>query len=215
MRFPDRRAAGRALAERLLSYRAGGAYPDPLVLALPRGGVPVADEVARALAAPLDVVVVRKIGAPFAAEVGIGAVVGDDPPWYDEAALARLGLTVAELAPLADRERQELRRRTAVYRGDRPEPELAGRTAIVVDDGLATGSTARAALRFARARRPARLVLAAPVGAPDAVSLLRSEADDVVCPRQPPAFHAVGSWYVDFAQLTDEEVLRVLRADRP
>ncbi|WP_217189794.1 phosphoribosyltransferase [Streptomyces buecherae] len=215
MRFADRRAAGRALAERLPHYRAGGQHPDPLVLALPRGGLPVADEVARALAAPLDIIVVRKIGAPFAAEVGLGAVVGDDPPQYDEAALAQLGLTEDDLAPIAHREREELRRRTAAYRQGRPEPELAGHTAIVVDDGLATGSTARAALRFARARGPARLVMAAPVGAPDAVALLRPEADEVVCLEQPPAFHAVGAWYADFAQLTDAEVLRVLRADRP
>ncbi|MBC3988590.1 phosphoribosyltransferase [Streptomyces sp. AC563] len=190
MRFADRRAAGRALAERLPHYRAGGQHPDPLVLALPRGGLPVADEVARALAAPLDIIVVRKIGAPFAAEVGLGAVVGDDPPQYDEAALAQLGLTEDDLAPIAHREREELRRRTAAYRQGRPEPELAGHTAIVVDDGLATGSTARAAL-------------------------LRPEADEVVCLEQPPAFHAVGAWYADFAQLTDAEVLRVLRADRP
>lgn len=215
MRFPDRRAAGRALAERLLDHRADGPGPAPLVLALPRGGVPVADEVARALGAPLDVIVVRKIGAPFAEEVGLGAVVGDDPPQYDEAALAQLGLSPDDLAPTLDRERRELRRRTALYRRGRPEPELAGRTAIVVDDGLATGSTARAALRFARRREPARLVMAAPVGAPDAVRLLHGEADEVVCPQQPVAFHAVGSWYEDFAQLTDDEVLRVLQADRP
>ncbi|WP_184579257.1 phosphoribosyltransferase [Streptomyces zagrosensis] len=214
MRFQDRRAAGRALAEHLLPYRKGGRCPDPLVLALPRGGVPIGDEVARSLDAPLDVIVVRKIGAPFAEEVGLGAVAGDDPPLYDQAALVQFGLTEDDLAPILARERQELQRRTALYRQGRPEAELAGRTAIVVDDGLATGSTARAALRFARRQGPDQLVLAAPVCAPDAVRSLRDEADDIVCLEQPPSFHAVGSWYEDFAQLTDDEVLRVLRTDR-
>ncbi|MCT7356273.1 phosphoribosyltransferase family protein [Streptomyces sp. 15-116A] len=211
MRFRDRRQAGHELAERLRARQSEGALPDPVVLALPRGGVAVAQEVARALDAPLDVLVVRKIGAPFHEEYGVGAMAGDEVPLFDLDALGRLGLSEEDLAPVVERERTELRRREALYRQGRPAPELEDRTVIVVDDGLATGSTARAALRSVRRQNPARLVFAAPVAAPEGAALMRREADEVVCLSEPAGFMAVGQWYDDFEQLTDDDVLTALR----
>ncbi|MFE7173707.1 phosphoribosyltransferase [Streptomyces sp. NPDC057616] len=212
MQFHDREQAGRELAARLRIEQEKGMLCDPVVLALPRGGVTVAQEVASALEAPLDVLVVRKIGVPYEEELGVGAIVGDDEPLYDEQSLRELGLGDAELAPVVEREREELHRREDLYREGRPAPELKGRTVIVVDDGLATGSTARAALRFVRRREPARLVLAVPVGSPDAADRLRPEADEVLCLQRPPAFLAVGNCYEEFDQLTDDDVLRTLHA---
>jgi putative phosphoribosyl transferase len=210
MRFHDRRQAGAALAERLRAWQDKGALTDPVVLALPRGGVVVADEVARALDAPLDVLIARKIGAPFQPELGVGAIVGDDPPLYDERALDRLGLSKAALEPIVEQEREELHRREQLYRKGRAVPELAGRTAVVVDDGVATGATALAALRSVRLRDPARVMLAVPVCSPEAAHLVRAEADDVVCLHEPAAFMAVGLWYDEFDQVTDDEVLDIL-----
>ncbi|MEU2924438.1 phosphoribosyltransferase family protein [Streptomyces sp. NPDC007251] len=210
MRFRDRADAGRELAGLLSDLCAEGALADPLVLALPRGGIAVAEPIARALDAPLDVLVVRKIGAPHHQEFAVGALIGDDPPLYNAGTLERLGLTEESMAPLVERERQELRRREERYRGGRPAPDPAGRTVIVVDDGLATGATARAALRHVRRRGPAHLILAVPVGAPDSVRRLADEADRVVCPHQPAGFSAVGQWYEDFEQLSDTEVLAAL-----
>ncbi|MBC9727609.1 phosphoribosyltransferase [Streptomyces sp. TRM68367] len=215
MRFRDRRQAGRELAEQLRVRQEKGALPHPVVLALPRGGVAVAREVADALDAPLDVLVVRKIGAPFQEELGVGAIAGDAEPLYDERALDRLGLSEATLAPIVERERAELRRREELYRQGRPAPELRGRTAIVVDDGLATGSTARAALRAVREADPERVVLAVPVASPEAADLLQSETDELICLHQPAAFMAVGLWYEDFDQLTDDDVLQALHGQRP
>ncbi|MEU3660268.1 phosphoribosyltransferase family protein [Streptomyces sp. NPDC032940] len=214
MRFPDRRVAGQELALRLVEWASEGELPRPVVLALPRGGVPVAAEVARALEAPLDVLVVRKIGLPGSPETGIGAVVGDDPPLFDQRALTVFGLTEDRLDQDVARERAELRRRTLRYRGDRPAPDVADRTVVLVDDGLATGATARAALRHLRRLNPARLILAVPVGAPETAAGMRAEADDVVCLRQPRDFHAVGLWYDDFEQVGDDEVVGILTAHR-
>lgn len=210
MRFRDRAHAGRELAEHLRILQEKGTLPDPVVLALPRGGVTVAREVARALGAPLDVLVVRKIGAPLHEEYGVGAIAGDGPPLFDARALAQLGLDEEELAPVVERERTELHRREHRYREDRPAPDLRGRTAILVDDGLATGATARAAVRAVRRQEPERVVVAAPVCSHEASDLLRAEADDVVCLSRPSPFHAVGLWYDDFDQVTDDEVLDAL-----
>jgi predicted phosphoribosyltransferase len=214
MRFHDRRQAGQELGLRLMQWASDGELFEPLVLALPRGGVPVAAEVTRALGAPLDVLGVRKIGVPGRPEVGIGAVVGDDPPLFDRTSLNVLGLSEEALAPDVAREREELRRRTLHYRGDRHPPDVSGRAVILVDDGLATGVTARAALRHLRRQEPSRLILAVPVGAPEAAAALRAEADDVICLRQPRDFQAVGLWYEDFEQVGDEEVVAVLDASR-
>ncbi|MFF8320830.1 phosphoribosyltransferase [Streptomyces bobili] len=210
MRFQDRRQAGQQLAARLMEWSADGDLVDPLVLALPRGGVPVAAEVAGALGAPLDILVARKIGVPGHPETGIGAIVGDDPPVFDRRAVQMLGLSEDKLGPDVARERTELHRRERQYRGERSAPHIEGRTVIVVDDGLATGATARATLRHLRRRGPARLILAVPVGAPESAAEMRSEADDVICLHQPRDFRAVGLWYADFDQVGDEEVVRTL-----
>ncbi|MEU8969380.1 phosphoribosyltransferase family protein [Streptomyces monashensis] len=212
MRFRDRAEAGRELAGLLVDLCARESLADPLVLALPRGGIAVAEPVARALGAPLDVLVVRKIGAPHHQEFAVGALAADDPPLFDAGTLDMLGLTEECMAPAVERERRELRRREERYRAGRPPPDPAGRTVIVVDDGLATGATARAALRHVRRRGPAHLVLAVPVGAPDSVESLTGEADTVVCPHRPAGFAAVGQWYEDFEQLTDAQVLAALHA---
>ncbi|MBW1600112.1 phosphoribosyltransferase [Streptomyces sp. JJ38] len=210
MRFRDHRHAGRELAARLVTWADDLGVTDPVVLALPRGGVPVAAEVAAALRAPLDVVVARKIGAPGHRELGVGAIAGEGAPLYDGETLAMLGLNPDGLAPVVARERVELRRREELYRRGRPAPDIAGRTVIVVDDGLATGVTARAALQYLRALGPERLVLAVPVCAPQSAPVVEREADDLVCLHQPQSFRAVGQWYDDFAQVTDDEVIATL-----
>ncbi|MBD0421830.1 phosphoribosyltransferase [Streptomyces sp. TRM S81-3] len=211
MRFHDRREAGQELAARLTEWAAGGDLVRPVVLALPRGGVPVAAPVAQALSAPLDVLVARKIGLPGQPELGVGAIVGDDPPLFDGRTFQMLGLDEDSLGPQVARERTELHRREVLYRGDRPATDVTDRTVIVIDDGLATGVTARAALRHLRRRNPGRLILAVPVGAPDSVAAMSQEADDVLCLYQPPEFRAVGEWYVNFDQTGDDEVIDTLR----
>ncbi|MFD9337983.1 phosphoribosyltransferase [Streptomyces sp. NPDC060028] len=210
MRFQNRQQAGRQLAATLEELWATRSWPEPVVLGLPRGGVPVAAEVARTLDAPLDVLVARKIGVPGRPEVGIGAIVGDDPPLFDRRALRMLGLTPRELTPDVARERAELHRRDALYRHGRPAPALRGRPVILVDDGLATGVTARAALRRIRAEGPAVLVLAVPVCAAGAAEELSRDADRVVCLRPHRDLVAVGAWYDDFRQVTDQEVIDIL-----
>jgi len=206
IRFVDRRDAGRQLGERLLPF----AYENPLVIALPRGGVPVAREVARALHAPLDFLAVRKLGAPHNPEYGIGAVAEGGVRVIDPEAVAILGLRNGVVDAIAARESEELKRRVALYRGDRAPLALSGHTAIVVDDGVATGVTDTAALRALRRCGPRRLVLAVPVCPPDTESRLREEADEVICLQAPPRFFGVGQFYEDFSQVADEEVVSIL-----
>jgi predicted phosphoribosyltransferase len=214
--FADRSAAGRVLGARLLALSAAGdaglSLAKTVVLALPRGGVPVGREVAGALRAPLDVLVTRKIGYPLQPELGVGAVAEGGEPVFDSEMLARLGLTSAALGPVVTRELAELGRRIAAYRGERPAPALRGRHVIVVDDGLATGVTARAALRAVRAAGADRSILAVPVAAPSSVTAMLAEADLVVVLAAPPAFRAVGEWYQSFGQLTDADVISLLAA---
>jgi putative phosphoribosyl transferase len=212
MRFHNRSHAGHELAARLLDWAADAELTDTLVLGLPRGGVPVAAEVARALQTPLDVMVARKIGAPGRPEVGIGAIAGEEPPLFDRQALRILDLTEDELAADVARQRAELHRREDLYRRGRPAPRVRDRSVILVDDGLATGVTACAALRCLRRQQPAGLVLAVPVCAPGAAATVRHEADELVCLYQPPHFYAVGQWYEDFGQVADDEVIKVLHS---
>jgi predicted phosphoribosyltransferase len=188
--------------------------PDPVVLALPRGGVPVGLAVARALNAPFDVYVARKIGLPWRPELGVGAVAEDGQSVFDRVLLRQVGLEPDDLEPVVTRERAEARRRVVLYRGDRPLPPIAGRTVVLVDDGLATGVTARAAFAALRLQRPGRLVFAAPVCAAEPARALASEVDEVICPHRPESFIAVGGWYGDFAQVTDAEVLSLLAEGR-
>jgi putative phosphoribosyl transferase len=203
-RFLSRAHAGSLLASAISD--ASGKSSKHLVLALPRGGVPVAVPVAERLGADLDIVVARKIGAPGRPELGVGAIAENGPPVFDEDTLRHLGLTPDDLATTVARERQELARRVHRYRGDRPAPHATGRTVILVDDGLATGVTARATLRWLREQHPARLVLAVPVCSWQARDAIAPDADEVVCLLTPPRFRAVGEWYDDFRQLSDDDV---------
>ena len=205
-RFKDRHDAGRRLAVALAQYQDS----DPIVLGLPRGGIPVASEVAEALHAPLDVVVVRKLGVPFHPELAMGAIGEGGAIVVDEAIMDDARVGQSDLHRIIAEEREELDRRVLRYRQHRPMHPLAGRTVIVVDDGIATGSTARAALQVVRSQGPKRIVLAVPVAAPDSIRQLRQEADKVVVLVQPPSFNAVGSWYDDFGETTDEEVARLI-----
>ncbi|HEX6311781.1 MAG TPA: phosphoribosyltransferase family protein [Acidimicrobiia bacterium] len=206
MSFRDRSEAGRRLAEKLTHLR----DEHPVVVGLPRGGVPVAYEVARELAAPLDVIVVRKLGVPFQPELGFGAVGEGGVRVINDDVVRMAGVTADEQARVEERERAEVERRARRFRGDREAVPLSGRTVIVVDDGLATGGTARAALRVARAHGAGRVVLAVPVAPPDTLESMRPDADEVVCLESPTPFFAIGQWYADFTQTSDEEVIELL-----
>jgi predicted phosphoribosyltransferase len=206
-RFHDRVDAGRRLAAELADY---AGRPDLLVLALPRGGVPVAYEVARALDAPLDVFLVRKLGVPGHEELAMGAIATGGVRVVNDSVVEMLHLPERVIDAVAEKEQRELERREAEYRGDRPEPEVRGRTVILVDDGLATGSTMRAAAEALRHEGAARLVVAVPVAPPETCEAFRSEVDEIVCAITPDPFYGVGMWYEDFSQTTDEEVRALL-----
>src|SRR5882724_8798784 len=205
--FRDRSEAGRLLASKLAAYVN---QPDVLVLALPRGGVPVAYEVARALGAPLDVFVVRKLGVPGHEELAMGAVATGGVRVLNDQVVRALHIPDYVIDAVASREQQELARRERLYRGGRPPPDVGGRTAILVDDGLATGATMFAAIEALRKQNPARIVVAVPTASPDTSEEMKRRADEVICAITPEPFHAVGRWYRDFSQTTDEEVADLL-----
>ena len=209
MQFRDRREAGQLLAKEFASLRG---QKDVIVLGIPRGGVVVAAEVAKKLGAPLDVYITRKIGAPYNPELAIGAVASDGTLVLDYNLIERIGVPEDYVQRETERQRQEIQRRLATYRGSRPEPQLEGKTVILVDDGVATGATILASLRAIKQRKPARLILAVPVGPADTIQLLSREADQVVCLYTPEIFWAVGAFYAIFDQTSDEEVIRLLQA---
>lgn len=208
MPFIDRADAGRRLAEALASYK----DRKPVVLALPRGGVPVAAIVAEALHAPLDLLLVRKIGVPFQPELAMGAVVDGVSPLTvrNEEVITIAGISEQEFAAARDQELVEIERRRKMYLGNRPHPELAAHTVIVVDDGIATGATTRAALQAVRLRKPSKLILAVPVAPTDTLKKLTGEADDLVCLEDYEEFGAIGFFYSDFRQVSDDEVIELL-----
>lgn len=209
MSFEDRTDAGRQLAAALARYK----DKSPAVLALPRGGVPVAAEIATMLAAPLDLILVRKVGVPGNRELAMGAIVdGADPIVVrNEDIIQLLGIAESEFKAVCDRELQEIHRRRLRYLGGRKRLNLTGRTAIVVDDGIATGATMRAALQATRARNPDQLVLAVPVAPTATLATLRKEVDDLICLEDHEAFGAIGYYYQDFRQISDEEVIETLK----
>ena len=209
MRFRDRTDAGQQLAKRLSRF---ADRSDVVVLALPRGGVPVGYEVARALHAPLDVFLVRKLGLPGHEELAMGAIATGGVRVVNDEVVRRLGVPEAMIDEVAAEELKELKRRERSYRADRSAPNVKDRTVILVDDGLATGSTMRAAVAALRLLHPAWIVVAVPVGAADTCATLAEEADEVVCVSMPEPFYAVGSWYEDFGQTSDEEVRALLDA---
>ena len=208
--FRDREDAGRRLAERLEQYR----DEDPIILALPRGGVPVAYEISRGLRAPLDVFIARKLGAPRRKEFGIGAVAQGGVLVLNERAVEVLKIPEEYIERAVREETEEIERRLRLLRGDRPEPEVGGRIVILADDGLATGVTARAAIEALRRRDPRRLILAAPVCAQPSAELLRPEADELICLKTPSDLTAISLWYEDFYQVPDEEVIELLERAR-
>jgi len=206
-RFRDRRAAGQALAERLLEHDLDA----PVVVALPRGGVPVAYEVARALGAPLDIALVRKLGAPGRPELGIGALGEDGTVILDGQTIAALGVRRTEIEAIIERESAELERRRRLYRGERPAIDVSARDVVLVDDGIATGVTTIAAAQMLRARGATRAVTAVPVCPAAAVDYLHAQLGELICLTSPPRFGGVGAWYDDFTQTSDDEVIDLLR----
>jgi predicted phosphoribosyltransferase len=208
MPFIDRMDAGRQLAKALARYKA----QRPVVLALPRGGVPVAAEVATVLDAPLDLILVRKIGVPFQPELAMGAVVDGGKPVIvrNEDVISLTGVSEREFNATCDQQIAEIERRRKLYLGNRPHPQIAGRTVIVVDDGIATGATTRAALQAIRMRKPSKLVLAVPVAPTESLKELRGEADEIICLEDYEDFGAIGLFYSDFRQVSDTEVIEIL-----
>lgn len=211
LRFRDRREAGKQLAEFLAQY---AHRPDVIVLGLPRGGVPVAYEVAAALSVPLDVFVVRKLGVPGHEEYAMGAIAGGGIRVINHDVIRELRIPLGAVERVERAQRAEIDRRDVAYRGAEPAPQLAGRVVLLVDDGLATGSTMRAAVAAVRTQHPRRIVVAAPVASVEACEAVRHRADDCVCVSAPDPFYGVGLWYLDFTQTTDDEVQRLLAAAR-
>lgn len=205
-RFQDRIDAGQRLADAIAERDVDA----DIVLAIPRGGLPLGREVADALELPLDIIVASKIGAPDNPEYAIGAVASDGSAWFNEAAIERVGASDDYLEREREREARNAREKAERYRGERSEPTLAGKTVLVVDDGVATGSTAISAVRLAREKGAERIVVAVPVGPPSTIDDLRAEADEVVCPTTTPAFSAVGQFYENFEQVADEEAMAYL-----
>lgn len=207
MRFADRRDAGRRLAA-LVEGQVG---PDVVVLGLPRGGVPVAAEVAQRLQAPLDVLLVRKLGVPGQEELAMGAIASGGVRVLNEDLLARLNIDPQQFDQVQESEQLELQRRERLYRGSSPMPALAQREVLLVDDGLATGASMRVAIMALRQHQPGRIVVAVPVAPPDTIAELEQEVDQVICLHAPDAFYGVGAWYDDFSQTTDDEVRSILQ----
>ena len=207
--FRDRAEAGRELASGLSEF---ADRSDVIVLALPRGGVPVGWEVAAALRAPLDIINVRKLGAPGAPELAMGAIATGGVRVLNEAVIGPAGITASDIAKAVEAEMRELERREQKYRGGRPAPDLAGRVALLVDDGVATGSTIKAAIRALRQLGPREIVVAVPVGPPETCDELRELADRVICPRRPSPFIAIGLWYESFPQVSDAEVCELMES---
>lgn len=205
--FQNREDAGQKLAKELARF----SPEKPVILAMPRGGVVVAYEVAKALKAPLDVIITRKIGAPNQPEYAIGAIAPENTQIFNAQAISDLGISETELAALVAREQKEMQRRDKVYRGTKPPLNLKGKVVIIVDDGVATGQTAIVAIRAARKMKPKKIIFASGVCAADAAESLKKEADEVICLSLPEMFYAVGLWYKNFQQTTDEEVLKLLR----
>lgn len=212
MFFQNRQEAGRLLAEQLAQYKN---RQDLLVLAIPRGGVVVGYEVARALGAPLDVYITRKVGAPHNPELAIGAVASDGTLVLDHNLIDLLGVSRDYIEEEASKERAEIQRRLAKYRGERSSPQIEGKVAILVDDGIATGATVSATIQALRKSNPKELVLAIPVGPRDTVERLKVQTDKLICLHAPEVFWAVGSFYLDFGQTTDEEVISLLQPFAP
>jgi len=208
MTFSDRQDAGHQLARALERYRADKS----IILALPRGGVPVAEEVAKSLEAPLDLLLVRKIGVPWQPELAMGAVIDGDEPIVvcNDDVFHLAGVSDEDFEAASRSDLAEIERRRQRYLGERPRPEVAGRVAIIVDDGIATGATVRAAIRGLRRRQPAKIVLAVPVAPPNTAADLRGEVDDLVCLETPDFFRAISLYYRDFSQVSDEEVIEIL-----
>jgi putative phosphoribosyl transferase len=205
--FKNRIEAGRLLAEELKSY---ANRTDVLILALPRGGLPVAFEVAQALGAPLDLMLVRKLGVPRQEELAMGAIAAGGTKVLNQDLVKSLNISDAALEAVISKEKRELERREHTYRGDRPVPEVGNRCVILIDDGLATGATMKAAVLALRQQQPAQIIIGVPVAPPDTVEELRKEADEIICLATPEPFYAIGTWYVDFSQTSDEEVRTLL-----
>jgi putative phosphoribosyl transferase len=205
--FEDRKDAGRTLAGELLEYKD---RPDVIVLALPRGGVPVAHEVAQALNAPLDIILVRKLGLPGHEELAMGAIASGGVRVLNDEVIQSLSIPQKLIDRVAERERHELERRERAYRGDTPRPELAGKTVILIDDGLATGASMRAAIAGVRAQDPASIIVAVPTAAPETCASFEELADEIICATTPQPFYGVGLWYENFSQTSDDEVQEML-----